>query len=69
MSNDNQRLQNVIVDIENKQSLLKEECIDLKEKLNRAALEKDVFQQENTHLQELLKSAQEQRDDLENDGY
>ena len=39
-------MKQVIEQLEGKQSELKEECVDVKEKLNRSLLAKDVLEQE-----------------------
>ena len=44
---------------------MKEESVDLKEKLNRAMLAKDVLEQEKSHLAEVLSRTEIQKEELE----
>ena len=46
----------------------KEECVVLKEKLNRAALSKDVLEQEKLHLMEILSRTEAQKEEVESEG-
>ena len=60
-----QKLKNLIADLEGKQSALKEELVDVKEKLNRAGLSKEVLEQEKAHLSELQAKSESQKEELE----
>ena len=51
--------------LEAKLSSIKEECVDLKEKLNRAILEKEVIEQEKSHLSEVLSKAELSKAEVE----
>lgn len=55
----------VIEQLENKQSTLKEEIVNLKEQLSRALLDKEVLDQEKGHLADVLSKSEVQRAELE----
>lgn len=58
----------MIEELEQKQSKIKEECVDWKEKCNRAALAKDVLEQEKTYLMELHNKLEGEKEDLDGEG-
>lgn len=58
----------MIEELEQKQSNIKEELVDLKEKCNRASLAKDVLEQEKTHLMELHNKIEAEKEELEGEG-
>lgn len=60
-----EKLKNLMADLEAKQSALKEELVDVKEKLNRASLSKEVLEQEKAHLSELQAKSESQKEELE----
>lgn len=60
-----EKLKNLMADLEGKQSALKEELVDVKEKLNRASLSKEVLEQEKAHLSELQAKSESQKEELE----
>ena len=62
-----ERTQQLVSQLEEKQSNLREENADLKEKLSRADLAKDVLEQEKTHLTELFHKTEEEKEEYEND--
>ena len=57
--------QQVIEQLENKQSSLKEEIVNLKEQLSRALLDKEVLDQEKGHLADVLSKSEVYRAELE----
>ena len=59
------RLQGLLENLEANHSTIKEECVDLKEKLNRASLAKDVLEQEKTHLMEMFNKTEAQKETLD----
>ena len=63
--NELRRTQTIIDNLEGKLSSAKEECVDVKERLNRALLEKEVMEQEKSHLSEILSKAELQRAEKE----
>lgn len=62
---DMQRTQKVMENLEEKLSSVKEECVDVKERLNRALLEKEVIEQEKSHLSEVLSKTELQKAEIE----
>lgn len=60
-----QRSQRIIETLEEKLSNVKEECVDVKERLNRALLEKEVTEQEKSHLSEVLSRTELQKAEVE----
>ena len=60
-----EKLKSLMADLEGKQSALKEELVDVKEKLNRANLSKEVLEQEKAHLSELQAKSESQKEELE----
>ena len=57
----------VVEQLEGKQSLLKEEVVQLKEQLSRALLDKEVTEQEMSHVSEVLSKSELQKAELELD--
>lgn len=47
---------------------MKEECVDLKEKLNRSTLAKDVMEQEKIHYMEQLNKLEAEREETDAQG-
>lgn len=62
-----EKLQGYVTNYEKQQSEQKEECVDLKEKLNRAILNKEVLEQEKLHLNDTIRRSQEHKEAVENE--